>query len=213
MLFCPPKLLQFRLHVVEASRSMMGKVARDSLGMTDHRGAWEALRAEVAAGRGRVVEVAAIETKSGQRCTVESGVEYARVKGSLKAQVPEAKADQGLMAELTGKVERLPVGLSWEIDPVLGADGYTIDVNMAVKRQSRRPEERFEGPVAAEGMVRVDAPAVDFHPMELTTAFTTQDGMWRMIGTWQPVGADGKLSQEVMQAVFVRASVVTVGGE
>jgi hypothetical protein len=35
--------------------------------------------------------------------------------------------------------------------------------------------------------------------------------MWRMIGTWQPMGADVKLDPVVMQAVFVRASVMRGG--
>jgi hypothetical protein len=35
--------------------------------------------------------------------------------------------------------------------------------------------------------------------------------MWRMIGTWQLVGADGELDPAVMQAVFVQAVVLRVG--
>jgi hypothetical protein len=114
------------------------------------------------------------------------------------------------IAELVATVEREPLGLHWEIDPVLGADGYMIDVNTSVRRHSQAPTERFDAPVAREGSLTVDAPAVDFHPLELTTAFTTQNGMWRMIGTWQPVGADGGLDPDVMQAIFVRATVVRV---
>jgi hypothetical protein len=213
-----PAILQFRLHVVEAGSAVVRKLARESLTVTDHRAAWEALQAEITAERGRVVGAAAIETKSGQRCTVESGRWYAWANATLKAQVPEAKGDNGSVvvtgmpvAELEATVEREPLGLHWEIDPVLGADGFTIDVNTSVRRHSLEPTERFAAPVAQEGVMTVDAPAVDFHPLELLTAFTTQDGMWRMIGTWQPMGADGELDPAVMQAVFVRASVVRVG--
>lgn len=215
-----PAVIQFHLHVVEADGAVVRKLGRESLAMTDHQAAWEAMQAEIATGRGRLVAVAAIETKSGQRSTVESGRSYAWVKANLTAQVPEAKGEKGSvlvtgmpLAELMGTVEREPLGLHWEIDPVLGADRVTIDVNTSVRRHNEAPSERFEALLAKEGGMTVDAPAVDFHPLELTTAFTTHDGMWRMIGTWQPAGEDGKLSQEVMQAVFVRASVVTVGGE
>lgn len=211
-----PKVLQFNVHVVEAAGGVVRKLGRESLAVTDHRTAWEALQAEIAAGRGRVVESAAIETKSGQRCTVESGRLYAWANANLKPQVLEAKEEKGAVAvvvptaELVATVEREPLGLHWEIDPVLGADGHTIDVNTSVRRHSQAPTERFDAPVAREGSMTVDAPAVDFHPLELTTAFTTQNGMWRMIGTWQPVGADGELDPDVMQAIFVRATVVRV---
>jgi len=214
MFYCPPALIRFHLHVVEAASGVVRKLGRESLAVTDHRAAWEALQAEIAAGRGRVVGVAAIETKSGQRCTVESGRLYAWANANLKPQVLEAKEEKGALAvpiaELVATVEREPLGLHWEIDPVLGADGYTIDVNTSVRRHSQAPTERFDAPVAREGSLTVDAPAVDFHPLELTTAFTTQNGMWRMIGTWQPVGADGGLDPDVMQAIFVRATVVRV---
>ncbi len=215
-----PAVIQFHLHVLEANGAVVRKLGRESLAMTDHLGAWEAMQAEIAAGRGRLVAVAAIETKSGQRSIVESGRSYAWAKANLTAQAPEAKGEKGTVlvtgmpvAELVGTIEREPLGLQWEIDPVLGADRVTIDVNTSVRRHSEAPRERFEAPVAKEGGMTVDAPGVDFHPLELTTAFTTHDGMWRMIGTWQSVGADGNLDPAVMQAVFVRASVVTVGGE
>jgi len=218
MFFCPPALIRFQLHVVEAASGVVRKLGRENLAVTDHRTAWEALQAEIAAGRGRVVESAAIETKSGQRCTVESGRLYAWANANLKPQVLEAKEEKGAVAvavavpiaELVATVEREPLGLHWEIDPVLGADGHTIDLNTSVRRHSQAPTERFDAPVAREGSMTVDAPAVDFHPLELTTAFTTQNGMWRMIGTWQPVGADGELDPDVMQAIFVRATVVRV---
>jgi hypothetical protein len=214
MMCCGHVFLQFHLHVVEAASGVVRKLGRESLAVTDHRAAWEALQAEIAADRGRVVGVAAIETKSGQRCTVESGRLYAWANANLKPQVLEAKEEKGALAvptaELVATVEREPLGLHWEIDPVLGADGHTIDVNTSVRRHSQAPTERFDAPVAREGSLTVDAPAVDFHPLELTTAFTTQNGMWRMIGTWQPVGADGGLDPDVMQAIFVRATVVRV---
>jgi hypothetical protein len=213
-----PAVIQLHLHVVEAAGAVVRKVGRESLGVTDHRAAWAALQAEVAAGRGRLVDLASIVTKSGQRSTAESGRSYAWVAANLKAQVPEAKGDKGSVAvtglpvaELEATVERETVGLCWEVDPVLGADGETIDLNLSVRRYSLEPTERFEAPVAQEGVLSVDAPAVDFHPLELTTACTTHDGMWRMIGTWQPMGPDGKLNPEVMQAVFVRAVVVRIG--
>lgn len=211
-----PVLLRFHLHVVEVGSSVMEKVMQQSLGVTDHQVAWETLQTEIKDGRGRLLESAAMETKSGQRGAVESGRNYAWAK--TKGNVPEGKPDKEAVAmvgegaaELVATVERELLGLRWEIDPVLGADGDTIDLNLSVRRHSREPTERFEAPVAQEGVLSVDAPAVDFHPLELATGFTTQDGMWRMIGTWQPMGPDGKLNPEVMQAVFVRAVVLQVG--
>jgi hypothetical protein len=215
-----PVLLRFDLHVLEAGSSVVGKVMQQSLGVTDHQVAWNTLLNEIKNGRGRLLESAAMETKSGQRAAVESGRNYAWAKTNGKVPVPvlEGKPDKEAVAmvregsaELVATVEREPLGLRWEVDPVLGADGNTIDLNLSVRRHSREPTERFEAPVAQEGVLSVDAPAVDFHPLELATGFTTQDGMWRMIGTWQPMGPDGKLNPEVMQAVFVRAVVVRIG--
>jgi len=214
----PPVALQFRLHVVEAGAAVVRKLARANLAVTDHRAAWAALQAEVAEGRGRVVGVSAIETRSGQRSSVMSGRSYAWTNANLTPQIPKPKDDKGSAtitgehpAELVAEVELEPLGQTFEVDTALGADGLTIDVNAAVSRQSREPTEHFTTLVPQDGVVRVDAPAVDFHPLKLATAFTTMDGMWRMIGTWQPMGADGKLDPAVMQAVFIQAVVLRVG--
>lgn len=209
-----PAVLQIRAHIVEADSALVRKIARSSLSVTDHREAWQTFQAEIAAGRGRVVSVAAIETRSGQRSQVQSGSFYAWATSNLAPQISESKTEKTVtaiaalpVAELRADIERIPLGLQFEIDPVLGADGFTIDLNASIQRQSQPPTEHF---AAAEPQT-VDAPSVDFHPQVLTTAFTTADKLWRMIGTWQPVGADGKLDPAVMQAIFIQAVVLRVG--
>ncbi len=211
-----PSVLQLRLHVVEAGSALVRRLGRESLAVTDHRAALEALLAEVAAGRGRVVETAMIEAKSGQRCLVKSGASYMHLDPNLSAQVSVPKSEKATVVvadagtpELIASSEWKPLGLEWEIDPTLGGDGYTVDLLMAVKRQSKPPTERFAAPEDGDAQ-RIDAPTVSFHPLELNTAFTTVSGMKRLIGIWQPVSGEGTLNQEVMQAVFVEARVVAL---
>lgn len=209
-----PAVLQFRAHIIEADSALVRKIARSSLSVTDHREAWQALQAEVTAGRGRVVSVAAIETRSGQRCQVQSGSFYAWATSNLTPQISEIKTEKTVtaiaalpVAELRADIERIPLGVQFEIDPVLGSDGFTIDVNASIQRQSQPPSEHF---APAEPQT-VDAPLVNFHPQILSTAFTSADKLWRLVGTWQSVGADGQLDPAVMQAIFIQAVVLRVG--
>lgn len=209
------KLLQFRLHVVEADSALVRRLGRESLALTDHRAAWETLQAEVAEGRGRVVETAMLETRSGQRSMVRAGTEYAQLIPDTYGQPPKPENATVVVAaagtpntEITATSDSKLLGLEWEIESVVGANGK-VDVTTAVSRQSRPPTERFEAPRDGLTTRRIDAPGVDFHSLNLKTSFVTVDGMKRLTGIWQPVTGEGTLSKDRLHAVFLEVRVVT----
>lgn len=167
----PPKIIPFSVVLVEAKAEVMKKLMRESSGVTDHQEAWEACGMEIKKGHARVMEALALETRSGKGCRFES----------VKA---------------PGKLESLAFQV--ELEPVLGPDGLTLDVNFSMKR------ERRTGEVAVSKAA--DEPVMAYLPLAMTTSFTTRNGLWRMIGAWPTTDEEG----EDMQAVFVRAVVLWV---
>ena len=163
----PPKMIRFCVQVIEAEAEILQELSRDNSGLTDHKDAWDTIQKAIDGGRGRAVDVVAIETRSGQRCSV-------------------------VRAEVTR--ESKPKELRVELKPSLGPDGISMDVDLSMKRVGQETARRFIASNAQEERAD-DSLTNDFHPLGLTTSFGTVDGMWRMIGTWHSSGADGKVMQ------------------
>ena len=106
--------------------------------------------------------------------------------------------------------ESVPSGTFWEIDPVIGNDGMTLDLNTLLSFDTARPTERFEVPTSKEGTRRIHAPTVDFHEAEISSALTTRSGMKRLIGLWKPKGTPELEKADVLQAAFIEARIVEV---
>ena len=79
-------------------------------------------------------------------------------------------------------------GLSWEMDPIVGAGGRFLDLNLAVHTfgQAKRVSQST-----------------------LRTSLTVQSGMKRFIGLWTPPAA----AQDRLQAVFLEARIIRLPEE
>lgn len=236
-----PVMLALTLHVVQADAKSLRDLAAKGSRISDHSDTLKAL--EEAAGRGeaKFVSSAWLETRSGQRSELQSGMQYMtaspphlEVPTSSKpapaagngdpANVPAAAANAApapaagnveiapVSKELTAKHQTTCVGLEFEVDPVIGPDGWTIDVSFALNYHYAPPQLRQDSPLAEGGVLRAAFPMVDFHQGKVTTAVTMLSGTTRLIGLWKPEGTPEFQKSDLLQAAFLRADVVYVDG-
>lgn len=228
-----PKTLGFTVHIVQADAATLRKLERDSFAIADHSAAWKAIEDAAAQGKARILRSAWLESKSGQQCTMESVVEYTRSTGaeassgtSTSETKKSAGGDDGKSAPVanasvtnnagthylsTGS-ETTPVGLRFEIEPTLGADGWTIDVNISTQYDYAPPVQQAADEPAPERTVRLAVPQTAFRKHEFKTSTTMREGSTRLISIWKPSGTT-ELDGDVLQAAFLRADVVPVTTE
>ena len=131
-------------------------------------------------------------TRSGQRAKVDAGKEVRFVGG----------------VEVVDGVEKLVFeivrdGLSFEVDPVLGADGITIELNVAMSVPLGEAEFRKQ-PILLPVSGKVVEPEMPlFNRAQLTTATTMLSDQPQFIGT-----LSGGMEEDVALVAFITSSVV-----
>lgn len=154
----------------------------------------KAVRDLVTSGAAQLMEHHSVRTRSGQRCTVES-VKEVRYATEFE---PSNAAPTAF--------EMRAVGFRAEIDPVLGPDNLTIDLNLAPEMCELMGMETttYTDPKSGEKLT-VEQPR--FYSRKIATAVTCFDGQPRLIGS---VGAKGDPEGKTgrMALMFVVATIV-----
>ncbi|MEM7146383.1 MAG: hypothetical protein AAF591_14705 [Verrucomicrobiota bacterium] len=222
-----PKSIGLAAYIVEAPAEWMRSLARETRTLANHESAWKEIESNEEA---RVLSSHWIETRSGQRAKVEAGRDYifnvgadfrsGRVSsgpdesendGSPSARAT-ASVDPGVR-ELTPYQETEHVGTQFEVDPMVGPDGITVDLNFVINRDYAPPAPSLGDSKKSKGGVTVDVPTTTFYEAKVTSSVTMRSGMIRMVGLWQPEGADGADQSETLQGVFIRANVIRLDEE
>ena len=156
----------------------------------------------------KILETLWLDARSGQRGKIETGEShmfYAGVDRKPRAddEKPETSPETRQILQTETFVQR--VGSVLEVDPVIGADGLTIDLNVTFDFHYAPPvmsgESRFD---AENRQLHLDAAMPTFRKARVSTALTMQSGKIRMLGTWRPDEKDA----DVMQALFLRAQII-----
>jgi hypothetical protein len=159
----------------------------------------EALRAAADVKQARSVSTLRLETKSGPRASASDGIE--------KPFISEVGIGDDGQPFINHEMRTL--GLSVEVDPVIGPDGWTIDLNAAVRYTTAPPEDytlRYTDPPTGH---EITIPQFRFHQTETNTAVTLQDGTVKLLSIWKPTGPafDGN---DVLQCALLEAHIVVV---
>jgi len=160
-------------------------------------------------GNADIVETATILARSGQRAKAESISEYIYPTEFDPPIVPKdvtlGSGTNAPIGDFTPTAfETRNLGTTIEVDPVLGADGHTIDLNLS-------PEiVELEGNTSwsnddYKGGVKLEQPL--FHAMKVTTQLTLHSGTYQMIGTTRPLNPTDPKRKNPIILVFVRADV------
>jgi hypothetical protein len=224
-----PKLVVLSLHIAQADAGLIRKLERETRRLPDHVSAWRSIEEAVAQGSAKVLRSALITTKSGQQSGYESiiqfvtntGVSYSNSNSSAdtaeskkEAGAPSAVAKASVVSQsgnswLTTSGEIQKVGFDFEIEPTVGADSKTIDLNLASTYDFAPPTQSVSTEPVPEGTRRIAAPSVEFHESEVKLSTTLLSGSTRMISVWKPSGTP-ELDGDVLQALFIRADIVPV---
>ncbi len=224
-------------YVVQADGALLRRISAETSTVAEHSAAWSLIEDAVAQGKAKILRATWIETRSGQRMTMESGTQYMHVgdssisgdstsvsttdtqaKGNEKpTSDKEQKAAPPVMTVvdrshplLSAEHETTHVGLKFELEPVVGPDGHTVDLDFSLDYDYARPTQRFEPAGGADKVLRAESPGTDFHKAEVATAITLNSGSTRLIGTWKPEGTPEFQSADILQAAFVRVDLIKV---
>jgi hypothetical protein len=195
---CPPILVAFTTHILQAEGSVMRQLLKETNGIADHAEVWKKAEQLVAQGEATVLSTQRLESRSGQRCTIEAVEEHRFVNSFAKDE--KGRWNVGF--------EMRPVGARLEIDPVVGPDGYTLDLNLAPEYHHAPPMLPGVDASAPAGTYHVQSLLPVFHMSKLSTAITMGKGMTRLLGVWKPEGKPEFDDGDILQAVFIKADVV-----
>ncbi len=169
-------------------------------------------------GEARVLDTAMLIVRSGQRGKVESIHEYIYPTefDPAEAFVLEKDAPPGTAPILGNHLptptafETRNVGTTLEVDPVLGADERTVDLNLAPEIVYLPGHSEWGDYRSRDGELTVKMPS--FYTMKVTTQVTLRAGQHCLIAAVSPHHAEtGMPERERKVMVFVKADVLVVG--
>jgi hypothetical protein len=183
------------LHLIQADGATLRQIASDHATTSDQAEVLLALEKLIAEGKAKSLNVLRLETRSGQRTTTEAGPQWTILE-SVKGD------DRGSQSF---HHQHRSAGTRFEVDPVMGPDGFTIDLNFDLEHHFALPAIRNN---EAEKVPSIGSPAIDFHFAKVTTSITMFSGMTKLIGLWKPEGAPEFEGKDLMQAAFLTATIV-----
>lgn len=182
----------------------------------DHRmdGDASPLRAEVQKwiekGRGVVLETCLVSGKSGDRLTTRSGKETIY---HTSGDPPESPNEVDLSGKSAAPISPICAtsfecryeGVNFEVDPVVGVDGVTVDLNLV--SEIVKQTNRIRWPISEEQLVSsVEMPVFRTH--RVTTQVVLKSGRYVLLGSSRAKEASSPDRKAPMILHFVRADVV-----
>ncbi len=160
-------------------------------------------------GDAAIIESAVVLARSGQRAKVESIHEFIYPTEFDPPVIPTEvelhdKAKAPITAVSPTAYETRNLGTTLEVDPVIGRDNSTIDLNLAPEMVELEgytiwPHEDID-PLFKQRMPT-------FYAMRITTQVTVIDGHYVFLGTLRPLEGSVKGIEDPLVLAFVRADI------
>lgn len=164
----------------------------------------------IKSGEATIVETALVISMSGQRAKVESIHEVIYPTEGDPPEIPNDLTLEGkdtrapITASTSTAFETRNVGTTLEVDPVLGADNFTLDLNLAPEIVGQNGYTHWP-PEAEDEFFTISLPK--FHTMRVSTQMTLLDGHYGFLGTFRPSKAVDVSRKRPLILAFVRADV------
>ncbi len=164
-------------------------------------------------GESKLAATLNVTTKSGQRATAESvkeriyATEYNVPVGRAKHAPAVPAGLSGVDVPIPTAFEMRPVGARFEVDPVLGPDGKSIDLNIApefVIDLGNEPQLSLP----TDGVERELIVMPKFYTMKVQTATAVTDGGSSLLGVLLPPAGNEGPDGEKRVLCFVTARIV-----
>jgi len=141
-----------------------------------------------------------LESRSGQRSKVELVDEF--------IYPTEVDWSTDKQAFVPAAFETRHYGTIFEVDPVIGADDVTIDINLFLEHHTAPPTLHpitLASPSKGIELTTVQMP--EFHTKRITTSMSMRTNTSRLIGVWKPTGKPEFENAQIMQVAFLRVAV------
>lgn len=192
-----PSNIRIEVQVVAIPEQLSVPFINEMKDKTKIEAAYGKIQDMLAKGTAKLIGWPIVITKSGQRSVIESiheiryATQYNPPTVGVSSDVPadstvkvEPKVDVTTLAGIPTAFETRNAGVSFEVEPVLGPDGKTIDLNMVPQDVRLKGFEKvtIEGP-AGKNKVIVEQP--QFDTMKVTTSITLQSGRRMLLGVFR----------------------------
>lgn len=207
----PEKLLRIQIEWISIESGEMTALLR---GRPDSDTALrETLQGLIEDGSANLVETSIVTARSGQRAKVEAiqeqiyPVEYEAAR--LLNPEKEKGAKTVLVLPQAKAFQTRNVGATLEVDPVLGADGRTVDLNLAPELVYLSGFDSWGNHEGEGGEVEIRTP--QFFAVKTTTQVVTIDGEYCLLSAQSPRNEEtGATDAALKLMVFARVDVIPV---
>lgn len=197
------KMINIRAEIFEIPAIQALELEQSAEARDNHLPEWKAVLEKTGKGGARFVTSASIHARSGQRAKFEDVRERTYVSDY-------DWADKEKKERMVPVFESRKFGATLEVDPVLGPDDLTIDLNFNLEYHSAPPAEVINR-VRFPGSDRViEVPTLEFHPKSVTTAITLHDGQVKLVGAWRPTGKPEYENADLMHVAFLKVDIQPV---
>jgi hypothetical protein len=176
--------VQLVAYIVEAPTEKMLAWQKAEEATVDHRSLWAEMSSHVK-------EMAALDSKPGTRSHLQFGQDY-RCRDAADTENISSKTKN--------------VGLWLEFDAVLGADLRTVETELQVDYDTAMPQPQLH-PVKTQPWPTV---LTEFYEHKQQTKLSLVSGVPRVVSVWKPAVPAASATNNVMQALVVRAEVWTL---
>lgn len=164
-------------------------------------------------GESKLAATLQVTTKSGQRAIAESvkeriyATEYTAPVGRAKHAPAVPAGLSGVDVPIPTAFEMRPVGARFEVEPVLGTDGKSIDLNIAPEFViDLGNEPQMSLPTDAGERELIVMPK--FYTMKVQTTTSVTDGGSSLLGVWLPLADNEGPDGGKRMLCFVTARIV-----
>lgn len=197
------KQLNIRAEIYQMPAKAALKVQQICGPMGDHTPIWEKVQGMVERNQASLVTSVATMARSGQRAKADDINEVIYPS--------EVKWDAKEETVLPTSFETRNVGTILEVDPILGADEFAVDISFHLEHHTAPPIMRqvtVTSPNTGRVVV-VEMP--EMHTKNITTQITLSINSSKCIGAWRPTGKPEYAKTDVMQVVFMRVDMQALG--
>jgi hypothetical protein len=214
-----PLTVQITLFIAQADAKTLRASVSGTAAEADHGKELADLEKLAAEGGAQIPVILRYESRSGQRATLECGTMHAYA-GDLEevprktgdAAKPKGPGPKDEAPPLSSKTVSAPIlermaGTRMELDPVIGPDGMTLDVNLSMEHHFAPPTLPVAPAKVNAAGKQVELPGAIFHCANLTSTLTLYSGMTKLLGVWKAEGPEFE-GKDVLQAAFLRLDLV-----
>ncbi len=188
--------MQVRVEIYELPATLAMQAIESAAPEGRHNAERNAIYKAVGRGSVRLVNTITMMVRSGQRAKVEDVIEY-----YVKLSPNESSGEEPSKgSEQTWEVRQ--VGTILEVDPLIGSDNTTIDLNLSLEHHTALPET-----ILVNG-----SSVLAFHFKKTITNFVLLSGSYTLLSSWRPTGKPEYGENDLMHVAFVTANIQTVSG-